>query len=45
MDLLIDPLGHAFFVRALIAAAVGYGVVTSRALLALSPGNEVMRGL
>ena len=26
-------------------AAVGYGVVTSRALLALSPGNEVMRGL
>ncbi len=26
-------------------AAVGYGLVTSRALLALSPGNEVMRGL
>ena len=26
-------------------AAVGYGVVTSRSLLALSPGNEVMRGL
>jgi K(+)-stimulated pyrophosphate-energized sodium pump len=25
------------------AAAVGYGVVTSRALLALSPGNETMR--
>jgi K(+)-stimulated pyrophosphate-energized sodium pump len=27
------------------AAAVVYGLVTSRALLALSPGNEVMRGL
>src|SRR5688500_9504176 len=26
-------------------AAVGYGLVTSRSLLALSPGNEVMRGL
>jgi K(+)-stimulated pyrophosphate-energized sodium pump len=26
-------------------AAVAYGLVTSRALLALSPGNEVMRGL
>ena len=25
------------------AAAVGYGVLTSRALLALSPGNETMR--
>src|SRR4051794_29674970 len=25
--------------------AVAYGLVTSRALLALSPGNEVMRGL
>ena len=27
------------------AAAVVYGAVTSRALLALSPGNETMRGL
>ncbi|HWT25533.1 MAG TPA: sodium-translocating pyrophosphatase [Solirubrobacteraceae bacterium] len=27
------------------AAAVAYGLVTSRALLALSPGNETMRGL
>jgi K(+)-stimulated pyrophosphate-energized sodium pump len=27
------------------AAAVGYGVVTSRALLALSPGNETMRSI
>ncbi len=25
--------------------AVGYGVLTTRSLLALSPGNEVMRGL
>ena len=27
------------------ACAVVYGLVTSRALLALSPGNDVMRGL
>ena len=27
------------------AAAVVYGAVTSRALLALSPGHETMRGL
>ena len=27
------------------AAAVVYGAVTSRSLLALSPGNETMRGL
>ncbi|MBA3408305.1 MAG: sodium-translocating pyrophosphatase, partial [Solirubrobacterales bacterium] len=42
-----DFLSDHGVVVALICAlaAVGYGVVTSRALLALSPGNEVMRGL
>jgi K(+)-stimulated pyrophosphate-energized sodium pump len=44
---LSDFLADHGVVVALICAlaAVGYGVVTSRALLALSPGNEVMRGL
>jgi K(+)-stimulated pyrophosphate-energized sodium pump len=42
-DLLSD---HGVVVALICAlAAVGYGLVTSRALLALSPGNEVMRGL
>ena len=42
-----DFLSDHGVVVALICAlaAVGYGVVTSRSLLALSPGNEVMRGL
>ena len=42
-----DFLSDHGVVVALICAlaAVGYGLVTSRALLALSPGNEVMRGL
>jgi K(+)-stimulated pyrophosphate-energized sodium pump len=44
---LSDFLSDHGVVVALICAlaAVGYGLVTSRALLALSPGNEVMRGL
>jgi len=44
---LSDFLSDHGVVVALICAlaAVGYGVVTSRSLLALSPGNEVMRGL
>jgi K(+)-stimulated pyrophosphate-energized sodium pump len=44
---LSDFLADHGVVVALICAlaAVGYGLVTSRALLALSPGNEVMRGL
>ena len=42
-DFLAD---HGVVVALICAlAAVGYGLVTSRALLALSPGNEVMRGL
>ncbi|HYB27873.1 MAG TPA: sodium-translocating pyrophosphatase [Solirubrobacteraceae bacterium] len=38
-------LAHHGVIIALVcaAAAVGYGIVTSRALLALSPGNETMR--
>ena len=42
-----DFLADHGVVVALIGAlaAVAYGLVTSRALLALSPGNEVMRGL
>jgi K(+)-stimulated pyrophosphate-energized sodium pump len=44
---LSDFLADHGVVVALVCAlaAVGYGLVTSRALLALSPGNEVMRGL
>jgi K(+)-stimulated pyrophosphate-energized sodium pump len=44
---LSDFLSDHGVVVALVCAlaAVGYGLVTSRALLALSPGNEVMRGL
>jgi K(+)-stimulated pyrophosphate-energized sodium pump len=44
---LSDFLSDHGVVVALICAlaAVGYGLVTSRMLLALSPGNEVMRGL
>jgi K(+)-stimulated pyrophosphate-energized sodium pump len=44
---LSDFLSDHGVVVALICAlaAVGYGLVTSRSLLALSPGNEVMRGL
>jgi K(+)-stimulated pyrophosphate-energized sodium pump len=44
---LSDFLSDHGVVVALICAlaAVGYGLATSRALLALSPGNEVMRGL
>ncbi len=44
---LSDFLADHGVVVALICAlaAVGYGLVTSRSLLALSPGNEVMRGL
>jgi len=44
---LSDFLSDHGVVVALICAlaAVGYGLVTSRALLVLSPGNEVMRGL
>jgi len=44
---LSDFLADHGVVVALIGAlaAVAYGLVTSRALLALSPGNEVMRGL
>ncbi len=40
-------LTHHGVIIALICAgaAVAYGVVTSRALLALSPGNETMRGI
>src|SRR5688572_17868489 len=42
-DFLTD---HGVVVALICAlAAVGYGVVTIRSLLALSPGNEVMRGL
>jgi K(+)-stimulated pyrophosphate-energized sodium pump len=42
-DFLAD---HGVIVALVCAmAAVAYGLVTSRALLALSPGNEVMRGL
>jgi K(+)-stimulated pyrophosphate-energized sodium pump len=42
-DFLAD---HGVLVALICAlAAVGYGLLTSRALLALSPGNEVMRGL
>ena len=42
-DFLAD---HGVVVALICAlAAVGYGLVTSRSLLALSPGNEVMRGL
>jgi K(+)-stimulated pyrophosphate-energized sodium pump len=42
-DFLAD---HGALVALVCAAcAVVYGLVTSRALLALSPGNEVMRGL
>jgi K(+)-stimulated pyrophosphate-energized sodium pump len=44
---LTDFLSDHGVVVALVCAlaAVAYGLVTSRALLALSPGNEVMRGL
>jgi K(+)-stimulated pyrophosphate-energized sodium pump len=44
---LSDFLADYGVVVALVCAAcaVVYGLVTSRALLALSPGNEVMRGL
>jgi len=44
---LSDFLADHGVVVALICAlaAVAYGLVTSRSLLALSPGNEVMRGL
>ena len=40
-------LAHHGVIIALVcaAAAVAYGVVTSRALLALSPGNETMRSI
>jgi K(+)-stimulated pyrophosphate-energized sodium pump len=40
-------LTHHGVIVALVcaAAAVGYGVVTSRSLLALSPGNETMRSI
>ena len=42
-DFLAD---HGVVVALICAlAAVAYGLVTSRSLLALSPGNEVMRGL
>jgi K(+)-stimulated pyrophosphate-energized sodium pump len=44
---LSDFLSDHGVVVALVCAmaAVGYGLVTSRSLLALSPGNEIMRGL
>jgi K(+)-stimulated pyrophosphate-energized sodium pump len=42
-DFLAD---HGVIVALICASvAVAYGLVTSRALLALSPGNEIMRGL